>query len=246
VLGIELNEYAAELARVTVWIGELQWMHPANGYAFKTHPVLEPLDHIECRDALMTPQGEEAAWPAVDVLVGNPPFPGRQEDARRTRRRVRRAAAPALPGPRAGRRGPGVLLVREGARAIEAGRLQRAGLVSTNSIRGGRNREVLDRICTSTRIFEAWSDEPWVNDGAAVRVSLVGFGQMPTAEDVTARWQQTIFGLLILVGRRCRRKSAALYEAPFGHALDNECQAELAPKSHTEASRTVAEFLVAI
>ena len=24
-LGIELNEYAAELARVTVWIGELQW-----------------------------------------------------------------------------------------------------------------------------------------------------------------------------------------------------------------------------
>jgi type II restriction/modification system DNA methylase subunit YeeA len=25
VLGIELNEYAAELARVTVWIGELQW-----------------------------------------------------------------------------------------------------------------------------------------------------------------------------------------------------------------------------
>ena len=24
-LGLELNEYAAELARVTVWIGELQW-----------------------------------------------------------------------------------------------------------------------------------------------------------------------------------------------------------------------------
>ena len=26
------------------------------------------------------------------------------------------------------------------------------------------------------RIFNAWSDEPWVNDGAAVRVSLVCFG----------------------------------------------------------------------
>jgi SAM-dependent methyltransferase len=25
VLGIELNEFAAELARITVWIGELQW-----------------------------------------------------------------------------------------------------------------------------------------------------------------------------------------------------------------------------
>lgn len=26
VLGIELNPYAAELARLTVWIGEIQWM----------------------------------------------------------------------------------------------------------------------------------------------------------------------------------------------------------------------------
>jgi hypothetical protein len=52
VLGIELNEYAAELARVTVWIGELQWRID-KGYAFKTRPVLEPLDHIACGDALL-------------------------------------------------------------------------------------------------------------------------------------------------------------------------------------------------
>jgi hypothetical protein len=52
VLGIELNEYAAELARLTVWIGELQW-RIEHGYEFKTNPVLEPLDHIECRDALL-------------------------------------------------------------------------------------------------------------------------------------------------------------------------------------------------
>jgi len=180
VLGIELNEYAAELARVTVWIGELQW-RIQRGYAFKTHPVLEPLDHIECRDALMTPQGEEAAWPAVDVLVGNPPFVGdkkmRGELGAEYTERLRRLYQGRVPG--------GADLVcywfEKARAAIEAGRLQRAGLVSTNSIRGGRNREVLDRICTSTRIFEAWSDEPWVNDGAAVRVSLVGFGQSPQA-----------------------------------------------------------------
>ena len=52
VLGIELNEYAAELARVTVWIGELQW-RLAHGYEFKTNPVLDTLEHIECRDALL-------------------------------------------------------------------------------------------------------------------------------------------------------------------------------------------------
>jgi hypothetical protein len=49
-------------------------------------------------------------------------------------------------------------------------------LVATNSIRGGANRAVLDAIVKTTRIFEAWSDEAWVNDGAAVRVSLVAFG----------------------------------------------------------------------
>ena len=37
VLGIELNEYAAELARVTVWIGELQW-RLQHGYPFQTKP----------------------------------------------------------------------------------------------------------------------------------------------------------------------------------------------------------------
>jgi len=35
---------------------------------------------------------------------------------------------------------------------------------------------VLDAIRQNTRIFDAWSDEAWVNDGAAVRVSLVSFG----------------------------------------------------------------------
>ena len=52
---------------------------------------------------------------------------------------------------------------------------QRAGLVATNSIRGGANRLVLERLMQDARIFEAWSDEPWVVDGAAVRVSLVCF-----------------------------------------------------------------------
>ena len=31
-------------------------------------------------------------------------------------------------------------------------------------------------LLTSLRIFTAWSDEPWINEGAAVRVSLVCFG----------------------------------------------------------------------
>ena len=178
VLGIELNEYAAELARLTVWIGELQW-RIQRGYGFNLNPVLQPLDHIQCRDAVLGPDGQEADWPPADVVVGNPPFVGdkkmRGELGDAYTERLRAAYAGRVPG--------GADLVCywfEKARGlIEAGRLQRAGLVATNSIRGGRNREVLDRICAVTRIFEAWSDEPWINDGAAVRVSLVAFGSSP-------------------------------------------------------------------
>ena len=47
--------------------------------------------------------------------------------------------------------------------------------MSTNSIRGGANRKVLERIKGTGDIFIAWSDRPWILDGAAVRVSIVGF-----------------------------------------------------------------------
>ncbi|MDP2828981.1 MAG: hypothetical protein Q8O37_10270 [Sulfuricellaceae bacterium] len=70
----------------------------------------------------------------------------------------------------------------EKARAqIEAGKCQRAGLVATNSIRQKRNRPVLERILESGQIFNAWSDEEWINEGAAVRVSLVCFGNVGAA-----------------------------------------------------------------
>ena len=39
VKGIEKNAYAAELARVSVWIGEIQWMR-RNGYTGADDPIL--------------------------------------------------------------------------------------------------------------------------------------------------------------------------------------------------------------
>ena len=60
-------------------------------------------------------------------------------------------------------------------RQIGSGKAARAGLVATNSIRGGANRRSLQAATDARPIFEAWSDEPWVIDGAAVRVSLVCF-----------------------------------------------------------------------
>ena len=47
-------------------------------------------------------------------------------------------------------------------RQIASGKAARAGLVATNSIRGGANRRALQAATDTRRIFEAWSDEPWV------------------------------------------------------------------------------------
>ena len=87
VKGIEINPYAAELARVSVWIGEIQWMR-RNGFNEARDPILKPLDTIECRDAILTPEGEEPEWPEADVVIGNPPFSGskRMREVGRTRK----------------------------------------------------------------------------------------------------------------------------------------------------------------
>ena len=135
VLGIELNECAAELARVTVWIGELQW-RLQHGYPFKLNPVLDPLDQIECHDALMNADGSEAVWPRVSVVVANPPFVGNKK----MRAELGGAYTEALRAAFSGRVPGGADLVCywfEKARAqIELHGLGAAGLVATNSIRG--------------------------------------------------------------------------------------------------------------
>ena len=174
VKGIEINLYAAELARVSVWIGEIQWMR-RNGSLEARDPILERLDTIECRDAILTPDGTEPDWPEVDVVIGNPPFLGEKRQLARLgpyyMSRARKTYAGRVPA--------SADLVcywfEKAGRHIASGKATRAGLVATNSIRGGANRRALQAATEAHQIFEAWSDEPWVIDGTAVRVSLVCF-----------------------------------------------------------------------
>ncbi len=176
--GLEINEYAHELAQVTVWIGYIQW-RLQNGYDDLPAPILPALDTIERRDAILAFDAAgrpvEPLWPAVDVIIGNPPFLG----GNKIRKEVGDRYADSLFTLYNGRIPAAADLVcywfEKARENLAAGNLKRAGLLSTNSIRGGANRQVLDRIKESGDIFIAWSDRPWVLDGASVRVSIIGF-----------------------------------------------------------------------
>ena len=183
VRGIEINAYAAELARVSVWIGEIQWMR-RNGFNESRDPVLKPLETIECRDAILTAESEEPEWPEADVVIGNPPFLGGKllnanlgEDYVSSLFAVYEGRVPAEADLVC------YWFVKAGEQ-VGAGKAKRVGLVSTNSIRGGANRRALQAALEGRPIFEAWGDEPWVIDGAAVRVSLVCFSR-PDGEAVS-------------------------------------------------------------
>ena len=178
VLGIELNPYAAELARVSVWIGEIQWML-RNGFDVNRAPVLKPLEKIENKNALVDDEGSAAIWPDADVIVGNPPYMG----AKQMKRRLGVEQTNEIRGLYQGRLPAFTDLVCfwfENARTmIEEGRTRRAGLVATNSIRKNTNLNVMHRIVETSRIFAAWPEQRWDIEGAAVDVSLVCFGEHP-------------------------------------------------------------------
>ena len=154
VRGIEINPYAAELARTAIWIGNIQWER-RNGFEARKEPVLEELDAIECRDALVTKVDAgvyiEAEWPSAEFIVGNPPFLGTKkmiaafgESYTKTIRGIYRLSL-----------SPFSDLVcwwfEKSYEQIKRGKTTRVGLVATNSISGGRNRLVLDKITSHFR-----------------------------------------------------------------------------------------------
>lgn len=195
---LEINPYAYELAQVSVQIGYLQWRRD-NGFDNDRTPVLQNLDGFRNEDALLVPHfgresrnlkearaGEHTAdpnlkfyterdWPKCDVIVGNPPFLG----GKLLRRELGDDYVAALFSTFAHRVEPQADLCcywfEKSRKQIEKKECRRAGLLATQGIRGGTNREVLKQIKRSGDIFFAVSDRKWVLNGANVHISMVGF-----------------------------------------------------------------------
>lgn len=154
--GIEIDPYAFELAQTTLWIGYLQWIQ-ANGFGVPAEPILRQMDNFTNADALLDlsnpEQPIECTWPRAEFIVGNPPFLG----SKRLRlelgdpyvnqlfevfkKRVR-AEADLV-----------VYFFEKARQQIQDGKARRVGLLATQGIRGGANREVLKKIKESGDIF---------------------------------------------------------------------------------------------
>ncbi|MCY3864622.1 MAG: class I SAM-dependent DNA methyltransferase, partial [Chloroflexi bacterium] len=201
--GIEIDPIAHALASLVVWIGYIQW-RINNGYGQEfAEPILEELEeNIVCKDAILPPsvppmnqgegapsmpangdcrgdlpgrpQDERVEWPAVDVIVGNPPFLGGKKQRRELGDEYIERLFLHFPQIH-GEADLSTYWFEKSRQQVENAQAKRAGLLSTNSIRGVRSRTVLDRIKETGDIFMAWSDREWILDGAVVRVSMIGF-----------------------------------------------------------------------
>ena len=177
-MGLEINPYAAELARTALWIGYIQW-HQSNGIHYGQTPILETMDSIRLTDAILdltdSDNPAEPQWPTAEFIIGNPPFLGHVY----FREQLSEEYVDFLYS-LYGRRIPNssdlCCYWLEKARAeIEFGRCRRAGLLATQTIRNPFSRPVLDRIKETGDIFAAVSDRDWALEGANVHISIVCF-----------------------------------------------------------------------
>lgn len=193
-LGMELNERAVVIADLVLWIGHLQWHFRTRGFAPK-EPILEKLDHIHKRDAVLTwdgapsvpfrdgretyPNPRRPEWPEAEFIVGNPPFIGGKD----VRARLGDARAQALWAAHPQMNESADLVMYWWDRCAElltrrGTKLRRFGLVTTNSITQVFQRRVVERHLSAKKpvsLLMAIPDHPWTKagkDAAAVRIAM--------------------------------------------------------------------------
>ncbi len=167
VRGIEIEGFAVALARVTLWMGHKLAVDEL-GLSEATLPLVD-LSGIQIGDAL------RMEWPRADAIIGNPPFHGTK-----TMRSVlgdtyvewlRRSFG-------VGVKDYCVYWFRTAHEHLGTG--GRAGLVGTNSIAEGKNREAgLDYIVESGGVItSAVRSQEWPGE-ANVHVSIVNWIKQP-------------------------------------------------------------------
>ncbi len=160
--GIEIDEFAVEIAKVTLWMTQAIETRKYAESAENPLP-LQPLSHLICADSL------KMDWPKVNAIIGNPPFHGDHNlrsvvgdeyiDWLKTRFQI-------------GVKDHCVYFFRKAHEELREG--ERCGFVATNTISQSKNRDAsLGWIVEhGGTIFSATSTMPWSGE-AKVHVSIV-------------------------------------------------------------------------
>lgn len=176
--GIDTDSFAVELAKVTLMLAKKLAIDESREVFKKNQTEMPlwlsealPLDNLDqnfsCQDALFSD------WPAVDTIVGNPPFQSKNKMISEFGRAYVNRVRDKFPRV-SGRADYCVYWFRKSHDHLEEG--QNAGLVGTNTIRQNYSRMGgLDYIINNGgTITEAVSTQVWSGD-AAVQVSLVSW-----------------------------------------------------------------------
>ncbi|MGX1740250.1 class I SAM-dependent DNA methyltransferase [Bosea sp. NPDC055353] len=193
-LGMETNRRAVAIADLVLWIGHLQWHFRTRAHAPR-EPILEKLDHIYKRDAVLSwdgwpipdwrdghealPNPRRPDWPEAEFIVGNPPFIGGKD----LRARLGHVYAEALWAAHPQMNESADLVMYWWDHAAElltrpGTCLRRFGFVTTNSITQLFQRRTVERHLAGKRplaIVMAIPDHPWTKAGrdtAAVRIAM--------------------------------------------------------------------------
>lgn len=170
VLAYDRMEYVTDDRGVPVtrWDGRTMKKHPVTGEDVPDETARMPVEeYVDPR---------QAAWPAADFVVGNPPFIG----AGSMRAALGDGYTEALRStwPEVPESTDFVMYWwNHAAELTRSGKLRRFGLITTNSLRQTFNRRVIERHMVAKPALSltfAVPDHPWVDstDGAAVRIAM--------------------------------------------------------------------------
>lgn len=170
--GIEVEVFAAELARVTLWMG-----HKLAADRMRDHGLSEPTLPLVDLSGIQRAHALRIEWPEADAIVGNPPYHGSQM----IRSELGDGEVEFLKRQfEIGVKDYAVYWFRKAQERLEPG--GRAGLVATNSVTQNRNRKPsLEWIAEGGGVItDAVSKQEWTGD-ATVNVSIVNWVKEPAS-----------------------------------------------------------------
>ncbi len=168
--GIEVEVFAAELARVTLWMG-----HKLAADEMREHGLSEPTLPLVDLSGIQRAHALRIEWPEAAAIIGNPPYHGSQM----LRREVGDTEIDFLKQEfKIGVKDYSVYWFRKAHERLKSG--GRAGLVATNSVTQNRNRKAsLNWIGNHGGVItDAISKQEWTGD-ATVNVSIIDWVKDP-------------------------------------------------------------------